>query len=473
VPLVKLGKIKGTRIAGATCLVVLVFCFLWIATDDKPNQAYLELSKPAARTLDATNNGYFLLLGFGAPTEEDPLLAGHQMWQAFQAQRQDHNDWRFDYDTKRRSTRRFSKELHALGEWLDNPHPVTEFLKERTMLQAWTDEYAVLMRRYEKFLSMPFEEWADYHPLHPYPDFSYPVTAHRLYIAAGFADGIRTGMDRLEKDLSAWRNILANAATLLTKKIAARLVSEDVRIIQDLQTLDPGAPQKAGRFNNLLKPLTPAERSLRWPFQTEFLTWAALWRYLASSEKEIDKTEASRLWNMMKALAKENPETHVNPERLRSAIIIVPFQIQRTLNTLARYYEASIGATDTYANFLPKAASYGMTPPKNYYDFLFNPIGKILLGAHGDPRWGIFLKEVQKADALLRLSSLRRLLETTSPQGDEQLSKVVLEKGESYYDPYTNKPMLWNQKKRMLYSVGQNNQDDDGDGTLDIVVQLQ
>jgi hypothetical protein len=175
----------------------------------------------------------------------------------------------------------------------------------------------------------------------------------------------------------------------------------------------------------------------------------------------------------MKVLAKEDPKRNVDPDYLRSAIIIVPFQIQRTLNTLARYYEALIEATDTSGKSLPKAASYGMTPPRNYYAFLFNPIGKMLLGAHGSPRWGIFVKEVRKADAFLRLSSLQRLLETESVQGDKQVSKVLLEKGESYYDPFTNKPMLWNEKKKTLYSVGENGQDNGGDGKLDIVVELQ
>ena len=180
-----------------------------------------------------------------------------------------------------------------------------------------------------------------------------------------------------------------------------------------------------------------------------------------------------RIWKLSKALAKEHPETNIDPERLDSATILVPFQLQRTLNTLAGYYEALIEAADTYASPLPKPASYGMTLPKTYYDFLFNPNGKILLGTHGDPRWDMFVKDVQKADALLRLSSLQTLLETESLHGDKQVTNVLVEKGLSYYDPFTNKPMLWNEKKKTLYSVGENGQDDGGDGRLDIVVELQ
>ena len=67
---------------------------------------------------------------------------------------------------------------------------------------------------------MPFEEWADHHVLFPYPNLSYPTTVHRLYLAEGFLGEISDGVDRLEKDLAAWRKILASARTVVTKVIA-------------------------------------------------------------------------------------------------------------------------------------------------------------------------------------------------------------------------------------------------------------
>ncbi|TDJ72036.1 MAG: hypothetical protein E2O38_05890 [Proteobacteria bacterium] len=337
--------------------------------------------------------------------EEDPIRAGYRMWQAFRTQRQDHNNWQFDYDTKSLSELQLPKELDVRTDWIQEDDAIERFRSGRDRLRSWSDEHAVLLRRYEMFLGMPFEEWVDHHVLFPYPNFSYPFIAHRLYIAGGFLGEIGDGLDRLERDLAAWRRVLANARTVLTKVIAARIVSEDLQLVQSLRRHE-SEERRLSRLGRLVQPLTPRERSMRLPFQTEFLTTASLWRSIHDSKEEVDEAELEFLWKLAKVLAKENPDTHTDPDRLRTATIIVPFQIQKTLNTLARYYEALVEAADSSNSTLPSAEAYGMRPPKSSYDFLFNPVGKMLQGAHGAPRWEAFVKEIRKADAHLRAASL-------------------------------------------------------------------
>ncbi len=337
--------------------------------------------------------------------EEDPIRAGHRMWQAFREQRQDHNNWQFDYDTKSLSELQLSKELGLLTDWIQKNDPIAKFRSERERLRDWSNEHAVLLRRYEKFLGIPFEEWVDHHALFPYPNFSYPTIVHRLYLAEGFLGEIGDGLDRLEKDLATWRKILASARTAVTKVIAARIVSEDLQLVQRLRQHNSEG-RRLSRLDRLDQPLTPIERSMRLPLQTEFLTIASLWRSIHDSKEEVDEAEAERLWKLAKVLARENPETHIDPDRLRSATIIVPFQIQKTLNTLARYYEALVEAADSSNSTMPSTAAYGMRPPRSSYDFLFNPVGKMLQGAYGAPSWEAFVKEIRKADAHLRAASL-------------------------------------------------------------------
>ena len=458
-------------VAFAVFVTACAFWFIWVATDDGPNKAFLELSEPPPQTLNPGKNAYFLLHGFGVAIGADPDHMGHQMWQAFQAQRQDHNDWHFDYDTESLSKLQFSKELDVLKNWIQGADPIIKFRNERDTLEGWSGEYAVLLSRYQMFLDMPFEEWTDSHTLFPYPNFSYPTTAHRLYVATGFTGELREGLNRLETDLVAWRKILGNARTVLTKVIAARIIMEDLKILQSLRAHKFGA-QHFLNFDKLVRPLKPAERSARRALQTEFLTMVTLWRHFANPKKEIDVAEAERYWNLTKALSNEYPDTVIDPERLKSATIVIPFQIQKTLNTLARYYEAQIQAVDSYSSTLPTSDDYGMTLPRNYFDFLFNPIGKILLSIHGDPNWGVMLKVVQKADALLRLTSLQILLDKKLNQDDSHLSKVILDAGPSYYDPFTNKPMRWNPSTKVLYSIGENGKDDGGNQDLDMCVIL-
>ena len=128
-------------------------------------------------------------------------------------------------------------------------------------------------------------------------NFSYPSIAHRLYIAEGFLGEIGDGLDRLEKDLATWRKILASARTVVTKVIAARIVSEDLQLVQSLRGYDSEGLHLP-RLDKLAQPLTPLERSMRLPFQTEFLTTASLWRSIHNSEEEVDEVEAEFFRNL-------------------------------------------------------------------------------------------------------------------------------------------------------------------------------
>jgi hypothetical protein len=44
--------------------------------------------------------------------------------------------------------------------------------------------------------------------------------------------------------------------------------------------------------------------------------------------------------------------------------------------------------------------------------------------------------------------------------------------GQAYYDPFTGLPMLVNQRTGVLYSVGRDGKDQEGDGVRDITVMI-
>jgi hypothetical protein len=44
--------------------------------------------------------------------------------------------------------------------------------------------------------------------------------------------------------------------------------------------------------------------------------------------------------------------------------------------------------------------------------------------------------------------------------------------GQAYYDPFTGLPMLVNSKKGVMYSVGRDGKDQDGDPNLDVVALI-
>jgi hypothetical protein len=75
-----------------------------------------------------------------------------------------------------------------------------------------------------------------------------------------------------------------------------------------------------------------------------------------------------------------------------------------------------------------------------------------------------------ETDAQLRLASLQVWVRRGPQEGDvlARLAKA----GQAYYDPFTGFPMLVNQEKRLLYSVGRDGKDQGGDPAQDVVVAI-
>jgi hypothetical protein len=75
-----------------------------------------------------------------------------------------------------------------------------------------------------------------------------------------------------------------------------------------------------------------------------------------------------------------------------------------------------------------------------------------------------------ETDARLRLASLQAWIRRGAQEGNvlTRLAKA----GQAHYDPFSGLPMLVNQQKGVMYSVGQDGQDQDGDVDRDIVATI-
>ena len=73
-------------------------------------------------------------------------------------------------------------------------------------------------------------------------------------------------------------------------------------------------------------------------------------------------------------------------------------------------------------------------------------------------------------DAHLRLAGLQAALRRGSPEGD--LATRIAKAGQRWYDPYTGLPMLVNASRGVLYSVGHDGKDQDGDPQQDVTVNV-
>lgn len=436
-------------LAGIGAVVPLVLLGLlavvWLAIEQKPDEAFRELTNNASPQIsqEPANNGYFLLLGFSADATVDPVQEGYEQWRRGGIGRSLQCFGPVDQTPGSRAPLRFAAETDGLTAWFRVPDPITRFQQEKAWLNDRVAQHGVLMSRYRRWLTMSFED-GGYGRLIT-PECSQVLTAHRLYVAEGMSRSPAEGMDRLEKDLLAWRGVLTEAKTLPTKLLAAAAVGDDAAILADLLTR-PGADAAAGaRLAKLAQPLDHVERSLRWAMQSEFLL-------------ELRQVESG--W--YKQVAGQRSV-------LARALSFLPLPKQRILNAYARYYDQAIKDAYTPNNLLPHLYAFASTPPHTVFDYLLNPIDNVLAPGW-KPSWEDHAHAVLETDARLRLAGL--LASAAGPSRETNWPARVAAAGPKFSDPFTGLPMLLDRERGVLYSVGRNGRDDRGDPLLDLSVSV-
>ena len=414
----------------------------WIVMETPPSSVYhdLTLSPPQASS-DSRKNGYFLLLGFEAPAEQNPLQAGYE-------RKTERNDLQAANACMRgdegKGTPTTGASPNLVHGWFTTADPAAQLARQTTAIRSAAAQESLALRRYRQWLSMPFEDTGYGQILSP--NCTLILLAHRLYLAEGFAQDTNTGLERLETDMRAWRVVLEQSKTLMIKMLAATAVEDNIAIASGLlirQNLDGEA---IGRLDKIVRPLDPVELSLRWPMQSH-LAWAT-------------KSVTKRL---------KNDKTDERPLYV-SLAAAMPLPIQRRSNAYADYYEAASKsvAEGRYTN-LPKRSSFIRTPAVSTLDYLANPIEHII-GIEPLPSWDPYVGRMVEIDARLRLASLQAWIRRGAQE--ESVLTRLAKAGQAYYDPFTGLPMLLDQERGVMYSIGQDGKDQEGDSLHDVVATI-
>lgn len=443
-----------TQSMAMLCIGLALFCaalvaigmgavgLAWLVMEEPPTPGYhnLTTASPEAH-IDSKKNGYFLLLGFEAPAERDPLQAGYE-------RRMEEPDLQAARvcmaGDERKGSMTGEASANVARGWFASADPVAQMKGQTETLRSWATKESIALRRYQRWLSMPFED-VGYGELVS-PNCGHILLVHRLYLAEGFTQDFSTGLDRLETDMGSWRVALGQSKTLMVKMLTATAIQDDVAIVSGLllrQDLDGASVNRLGK---IVRPLDQVELSLRWPMQSHFL-WAT--KAVKSSLKN-DKTNERPLYVTLAAA--------------------MPLPVQRRSNAYADYYETANKAVaeGRYTN-LPKPSGFVRTPAVSMLDYLANPIEHII-GIEPLPSWDPYVGRIVETDARLRLASLQAWIRRGAQEGNvlTRLAKA----GQAHYDPFTGLPMLVNQQKGVMYSVGQDGQDQDGDIDRDIVATI-
>ncbi len=415
-------------------LSVGITAVVWLGLEEKPDNVYQELTKTTAPRLieDPKANGYLLLLGFDASPQVDSVQVGHDRWLSPGTQI-DENCARPEVGTE---------EKLPLSGWFRSADPAGEFKNEDDRLREWTASESVALTRYRQWLGMSFDDWG--YGYMGGPDCAHILRVHRLYVAEGFSQDVSKGLDRLETDLTAWRNVLAQARTLSMKSMAAEAVKDDVSVMSGLLNRATLENRALNRMMRLARPLDPDERALRWPMQNEFML------------------EVKRAERRIRARADVDSAVTI-------AVKKMPVPKQRTLNAYAKYYDALIKSPQTGGTTTPKLYDFARTPARSRVDSFVNPLDN-LLRTEPAPEWDRQIGVIMETDARLRLAGLQARLRGISLE--QQIMAKVAQAGPAFFDPFTELPMLLNVAQSRLYSVGRDRKDDSGDPTFDVNVPL-
>ncbi|HEU4502197.1 MAG TPA: hypothetical protein VFR82_11155 [Nitrospira sp.] len=414
----------------------------WMAMEDAPSPLYQNLTISPPRTItDAKKNGYLLLLGFDAPAGLDPLQVGYERKPGLQdktaAQLCSAGD-------EAKDTGSAGASGQVVRGWVRSGDFLSQVKGQSGSIRSFVSRESVTLARYQQWLAMPFDDWGFGQSLSP--NCSRVLLAHRLFVLEGFNQDLSSGIDRLETDMQSWRAALGQSKTLAMKMLAVTAVQDDASVASGLLSRAELDGAALARLTKMVRPLDQAELSVRWPMHSQFV-WATK---SVSAELKDDQTR-DRPWHATMASAMRLP-------------------IQRRANAYAEYYEAANKAVagGRYTN-LPKLSSFVRTPPSGVMDYLVNPVEHIV-GVEPLPSWDPYVMRIVEADAELRLAGLQAWIRRGPQEGDvlTRLAKA----GQASYDPFTGLPMLVNQRKGLIYSVGRDGKDQEGDNTRDLAVPI-
>jgi hypothetical protein len=409
--------------------------------EDPPSALYRNLTiNPPRVVTDPKKNGYLLLLGFDAPAGEDPVQAGYERKDRDAAAAQ----VCMSGDDAKDGISSGGASAHVVKGWFRSGDPVGQLKGQRDTIRTLAARESSSLARYQQWLKMPFDDWGYGQLLSP--NCAHILLAHRLFLLEGFSQDPVVGLDRLEADFQSWRAALGQSKTLMMKMLAVAAVHDDATMASGLLSrseLDAGS---IARLSKMVRPLDQVELSVRWPMQSHFV--------LATKTVSAD---------LMQDQSNERP-WYV------SLVAAMRLPVQRRANAYAEYYEATNKAVaeGRYTN-LPKPSSYIRTPATGLLDYLTNPVEHIV-GVEPIPSWDPYITRVMETDAQLRLVGLQAWIRRGPQEGDvlTRLAKA----GQAYYDPFTGLPMLVNQRKGLIYSVGRDGKDQDGDRTHDVAVAI-
>lgn len=462
-----MGKLFGYLVVFALLAAAInVGGLVWSGAKDPASNAFTAYTNPPPDLVaGTTENGYFMLVGFAAGPNADPVKTGYDIWREAENAR---GHYFYDYTKEGRAELQASLDLSQMIQAWKIEDLVAKPDQFEETLKTFQTSSKVLLDRYAQWLAMPFDDEGYGHA--GSPRLAELYLAHRADLAVGFIQSQAEGLDRLAADLPSWRVVLAHAKTPAVKLMASAVINDDARLISALLSRQPDQAT-AKRLADLAQPLNDEERSLRWLVQHEFVTGLSRFKSTALIQGPAPRQQSEDHERWLTAMTSLNADTFERIELPLPAnpVLRAMSKKQRTLNLYAAYYEDLLKASGSTPIKLPTLHDTARQGARTMFDPLLNPVDNIFISAP-EPAWAPLLGYLRETDARLRLAGLQAILRNAPRQ--QAIAAAIGKAGPELYDPFTGIPMVWNASQGTIYSVGRDGRDDGGESSFDVSVKL-
>jgi len=415
-------------------LVVLPLAVVIIinAFDDKldPKAAAYGAVRPASMADD--ENGYYAVIALSAPDGADGL-AYARAWVA---------EGRAAANEKRAENRPPVK--RAKRPDLCDPSQVSCIGAARDKAQemaAQLESYREDLERYEKLLGYKrYEEAWDYVVRldAQLPSYTGVIAAQRAHLLRAVlalnAGNVEDALGMVERDMAFQRVMLAGARTLIGKMVANALLMRDLALVMDmLQQQAPALKPHAARLAAMTPALDRNALRMDTAFEAEF-------GWVKQAYASPDAARSAGLGGLFETMG-------ISLFYKKNATLNKAYEVYSGMATASQ--KSAAGFTEEWRK-LPT-----MSGARPWWDYIDNPVGKILLDV-GMPSFDGYVLRMHDLDALNRLTGLRiAMLE--ADVSAEHAATFVAKSDARFHDPYTGKPMAWDASAKQLSFKGSEN----------------
>lgn len=437
----------------AICLMLVFVALNW--RDEAPSDLARQLNQPAPALSD-DRNLYLPMLGFNAPSGQDPKMEGVRQVKAFQTYY---------------AQRPLSPGILEQGNLVDEPAPRNDAQKALAMeltplpgalrlsrkaitlcdpsidclnqtsppeqIQQWQQllkQHAELVTRYgqlQQSSDLGFVSPMPVDVLEPFIPYDSILATHQLLLGLAVQDAQRghfvTMLDFLAKDTAFWRQILAGHNSLVDDMAALNRLRLDMAWVSVLLA-DPRFDTNRYRamLAQILRPLTPQERDISPALKREFQLHVAV--YL-----DYQRT------------------TKIKSRPFEQLIFKPQAAINRTAATDKLFQEIAAAPVNSFVRLsseLPQKRASIQSGDCVFRQYCLNDfIGHTLTNMNG-PDLTENIGRVFDMDAYIRLVGLQHQLRQQNIA--TQSVPDVIDRDPVLLNPYTNQPFSWNPQTAQL-----------------------